>query len=91
MYAVRRGEIVQVRMRNESPMPHPMHLHGHTFRLRAGTEAQGLWKDTVTVNPGATVDFQFVADNPGDWLFRCHHAYHQKVGMMSVIRYASGR
>jgi multicopper oxidase len=90
-YGVRRSETVEVRMRNESPMHHPMHLHGHTFRLRAGTEAQGLWKDTVTVNPGATVNFQFVADNPGDWLFHCHHAYHQEAGMMSVIRYESGR
>lgn len=88
---VRAGELVQVRMKNESPMRHPMHLHGHNFRLRSGSTAKGptLLKDTASVEPGATLEFQFRADNPGRWLFHCHHAYHQEVGMMSVLKYLS--
>lgn len=86
---VRAGELVQVRMRNETPMRHPMHLHGHSFRLR--TSADGgratVLKDTASVEPGAMLEFQFRADNPGAWLFHCHHAYHQEVGMMRVLRY----
>ncbi len=88
-YAVRSGETVHVRMRNDSPMRHPMHLHGHSFRLLTRAGGRTVWKDTVTVNPGATVNFQFTADNPGDWLYHCHHAYHQEAGMMRVVRYVT--
>jgi FtsP/CotA-like multicopper oxidase with cupredoxin domain len=84
---VRAGELVQVRMRNESPMRHPMHLHGHSFRLRSANGRDTVLKDTASVEPGATLEFQFRADNPGAWLFHCHHAYHQEVGMMRVLHY----
>lgn len=86
---IRAGELVEVRMRNESPMRHPMHLHGHSFRIRSGAfgARDTLLKDTASVEPGATLAFQFRADNPGAWLFHCHHAYHQEVGMMRVLQY----
>lgn len=89
-FEVRRGERVLVRMRNQSLMRHPMHLHGHTVAVRTGAGGQAAWKDTITVNPAGVVEFQFVADNPGVWLFHCHHAYHQEAGMMRVMRYAAG-
>jgi len=52
-----------------------------------GKNGDHVWKDTATVNPGGEIEFQFDADNPGDWLYYCHHAYHQEAGMMRVVRY----
>ena len=84
---VSRGEVVTVRMRNRTPMRHPMHLHGHSFGIRSGSGTTTVVKDTASVEPGATLEIQFIADNPGDWLFHCHHAYHQETGMARVIKY----
>jgi FtsP/CotA-like multicopper oxidase with cupredoxin domain len=70
-----------------SMMAHPMHLHGHSFRVSYGTE-RGPFKDTVLVEPhmGETT-FDFVADNPGEWFFHCHNAYHMEGGMARVLSY----
>ncbi|WP_304612849.1 multicopper oxidase family protein [Salinilacihabitans rarus] len=76
------GEHVRVRMGNRSPMIHPMHLHGHFFRVGDAV------KDTVLVPPHmGRVEFDFVADNPGDWLFHCHNVYHLESGMARVFEY----
>ena len=81
---VREGEHVRIRMTNHSPVPHPMHLHGHFFRVGDAL------MDTVRV-PGhmGQVAFDFRADNPGNWLFHCHNLYHLASGMARVVRYAS--
>lgn len=73
---------VRVRMTNHSPMRHPMHLHGHHFRVG------NVLKDTVTV-PGhmEQVEFDVITDNPGDWFFHCHHLYHMETGMARVFKY----
>lgn len=86
-YGVQHGDVVHIRVRNDSPMRHPMHLHGHSFRLLTGKNGDHVLKDTATVNPGGEIEFQFNADNPGNWLYHCHHAYHQEAGMMRVVRY----
>jgi FtsP/CotA-like multicopper oxidase with cupredoxin domain len=79
---IRRGENVQFRMRNMSPGIHPMHLHGHFFRVGEA------WKDTVLVPPHmGRVSFTFRADNPGRWFFHCHNAYHMEMGMAREVRY----
>lgn len=79
---VREGEHVRIRMRNRSPFAHPMHLHGHFFRVGDAI------KDTVVV-PGrmgeAAIDFR--ANNPGNWFFHCHNLYHLEAGMARVLRY----
>jgi FtsP/CotA-like multicopper oxidase with cupredoxin domain len=81
---VRQGERVRFRMTNHSMMLHPMHLHGHFFRVGRAL------KDTVIVPPHmGRVDFDFVADNPGDWLFHCHNLYHMESGMARVVRYTA--
>ena len=81
---VRQGERVRIRLTNHSMMIHPMHLHGHFFRV-----GQAI-KDTVIVPPFmGRVDFDFVADNPGNWFFHCHNVYHMESGMARVIRYAT--
>lgn len=80
---IRAGELVRVRMRNASMGLHPMHLHGHFFRVG------DVWKDTVNVPPGMSeVRFQFRADNPGRWFFHCHNVYHLEAGMARVVQYA---
>lgn len=80
---VRSGEHVRVRMVNHSMMLHPMHLHGHFFQVG------NVLKDTVLV-PGhmGRVTFDFIADNPGRWLFHCHNLYHMEAGMAREVRYA---
>jgi FtsP/CotA-like multicopper oxidase with cupredoxin domain len=76
-------------MKNETAWWHPMHLHGHVFRIISrNSEPQKLeaWQDTVLVPPREQVEVAFVADNPGDWMFHCHVLEHQLGGMMGIIR-----
>jgi FtsP/CotA-like multicopper oxidase with cupredoxin domain len=79
---IEEDEHVRVHLTNHSPMRHPMHLHGHHVLV------EGALQDTVTV-PGhmGQVTFDFVADNPGEWFFHCHHLYHMETGMARVIGY----
>ena len=84
-----KGERVLLRMVNKSMMRHPMHLHGHFFRLlntAGGTRAAPM-KDTLIVNSMETLEVEFLADNPGKWAFHCHHAYHMDAGMFRVFTY----
>ncbi|HET7273029.1 MAG TPA: multicopper oxidase family protein, partial [Rubrobacter sp.] len=84
---VNKGEWVRVHLTNQSMMAHPMHLHGHFFELLNGT-GRGPFKDTVLVEPHmGEAAFDFVADNPGDWLFHCHIVYHMESGMARVLSY----
>lgn len=86
-FEIRAGERVRVTMVNQSMMRHPMHIHGHSFSLLNGQNRPPI-KDTVIVEPMmGKVEFDFLADNPGDWLFHCHHAYHMEAGMMRVVKY----
>jgi FtsP/CotA-like multicopper oxidase with cupredoxin domain len=76
-------------MENDTAWHHPMHLHGHAFRVVARNgrpTAHREWRDTVLLDPGERVDIAFVADNPGDWMFHCHILEHQAAGMMATVR-----
>ena len=78
-------------MVNATAWHHPIHLHGHSFRVlsRSGKPtAHREWQDTVLMNPRERVEIAFVADNPGDWMFHCHVLEHMAAGMMGVIRVA---
>lgn len=72
---------------NRSHMPHPMHLHGHFFRVVNPKLPPASWikKDTILVGPmqGAAVDFY--ADNPGRWFHHCHNLYHMEAGMANLV------
>ena len=86
-----RGRSYLLDMRNDSAWWHPMHLHGHAFRVlsRNGEPTRHReWQDTVLMAPRERVEIAFVADNPGDWMFHCHVLEHQAGGMMGVIRVA---
>ncbi|MGW0021977.1 multicopper oxidase family protein [Rhodococcus sp. NPDC003382] len=81
---MRQGERVRITMANTTTMWHPMHTHGHTFAI---PEYGGLRRDTVNVLPGTELAIEFDADNPGEWMFHCHNAYHFEAGMTANLRY----
>jgi FtsP/CotA-like multicopper oxidase with cupredoxin domain len=86
-----RGRSCVLAMHNHTAWHHPMHLHGHAFRVitRDGQPTRYReWQDTVLMAPHESVEIAFVADNPGDWMFHCHILEHQAAGMMAVIRVA---
>lgn len=91
MLALERDASHVIAMTNATAFHHPIHLHGHSFRVisRNGTPtAHREWQDTVLMAPREQVEIAFVADNPGDWMFHCHILEHQAGGMMGVIRVA---
>jgi FtsP/CotA-like multicopper oxidase with cupredoxin domain len=91
IFSVPRGRTCHMTIKNGSAWWHPMHLHGHVFRVlsRNGVATRYReWRDTVLVAPRETVEVTFVADNPGDWMFHCHVLDHQEGGMMGTIRVA---
>lgn len=80
-----------IAMTNATAFHHPIHLHGHSFRVisrNGAPTAHREWQDTVLMAPRERVEISFVADNPGDWMFHCHILEHQAGGMMGVIRVA---
>jgi FtsP/CotA-like multicopper oxidase with cupredoxin domain len=72
-----------------TPMPHPMHLHGHEFQVVEidNRRFAGAVRDTVLVPPGRRVVVAFDADNPGFWALHCHLLYHLEAGMFTTLRY----
>ena len=87
---VKYGEVVQLRLINRSPMSHPMHLHGHTFRvLGLGDDVFAPVMDTIWVPPRQQITIEFLANNPGVWAFHCHNLWHLVTGMMQPLRYVT--
>ena len=93
-WAFRVGDRIKIRLRNkpdsDHPMHHPFHLHGagrFLILTRDGTHETNLvWKDTVLVRSGETVDILFDVSNPGLWMAHCHIAEHNQNGMMFSFR-----
>jgi FtsP/CotA-like multicopper oxidase with cupredoxin domain len=86
---IAKGERVALVLTNKTPMPHPMHLHGHRFQVVeiGGKRLSGAVRDTVRVPPRGRVVIVFDADNPGLWAFHCHMLYHMEAGMFTTLRY----
>jgi CopA family copper-resistance protein len=84
---IREGEITRFIMINRTMMHHPMHLHGHFFRVINGQGDHAPLKHTVDVAPMSTTVIEFDANEFGDWFFHCHLLYHMKSGMARVIHY----
>jgi FtsP/CotA-like multicopper oxidase with cupredoxin domain len=84
------GDQVKLRLVNEMdsdhPMHHPFHIHGagrFVVLARDGVKEKNLvWKDTVLVRTGETVDILLDVTNPGIWMAHCHIAEHHESGMM---------
>ncbi|WP_395020079.1 multicopper oxidase family protein [Dongia sp.] len=89
LLTLKRMQTVVLSLINETAWWHPMHLHGHSFRIlrRNGIEVpHRQWGDTVLLAPKDRVDCAFVADNPGEWMFHCHVMDHQMTGLMTILR-----
>jgi FtsP/CotA-like multicopper oxidase with cupredoxin domain len=86
---VKRGERVELVMRNTTMMSHPMHLHGHNFQVTEINDQKfpGAVRDTVLVPPTTTVKVVFDADSPGLWAYHCHNLYHMEAGMFTTVVY----
>ena len=84
---IRKGENVRFKFVNRTMMHHPLHLHGHFFRVLNGQEEYSPLKHTVNVPPMQTVEIEFYANEEKDWFFHCHNLYHMKGGMARVVRY----
>ncbi len=84
------GDRVKIRLVNEMdsdhPMHHPFHIHGAGRFLVLARDGEAetnlVWKDTVLVLPGQTVDILLDVTNPGRWMAHCHIAEHNQAGMM---------
>jgi hypothetical protein len=86
----RLGDRVRIRFVNLGMDHHPIHLHGHTFYI-TGTEGgripEAAWipGNTVLVGVAQSRDFEFVANNPGDWMLHCHLPHHMMNQMSSNV------
>lgn len=86
---IKQGTTVLFDMVNLTRWDHPIHLHGHHFRVlsRNGKPDTLMpWKDTILLRPDERAEVAFVAETPGDWMVHCHILAHQQTGMMGTIR-----
>ena len=82
---IRKGENVRIILYNNSMMRHPMHLHGHFFRVVNGQGDHAPLKNVLDIMPMETDTIEFAATEEGDWFFHCHILYHMMSGMGRVI------
>jgi CopA family copper-resistance protein len=85
---IKKGENVRIIMYNNSMMRHPMHLHGHDFRVLNGQGDNAPMKNVLDIMPMERDTIEFAAsENGGDWFFHCHILYHMMSGMGRVFSY----
>jgi hypothetical protein len=85
---IKKGENLRIIMYNNSMMRHPMHLHGHDFRVLNGHGENAPMKNIIDIMPMERDTIEFAATEPGgDWFFHCHILYHMMSGMGNVFSY----
>ena len=84
---IKKGENVRIVLYNNSMMRHPMHLHGHDFRLLNGQGEYAPMKNIIDIMPMERDTIEFNANVYGDWFFHCHILYHMMSGMGRVFTY----
>lgn len=84
---IKKGENVRITLYNNSMMRHPMHLHGHDFRVLNGQGEYAPLKNVLDIMPMETDTIAFLANAEGDWFFHCHILYHMMAGMNRVFSY----
>ena len=84
---IHKGENVKIIIYNNSMMRHPMHLHGHDFRVLNGQGDYSPLKNVLDIMPMETDTIEFAPDPTGDWFFHCHILYHMMSGMGRVFSY----
>jgi FtsP/CotA-like multicopper oxidase with cupredoxin domain len=88
---VRRGENVRIDFINKTMMHHPIHFHGHFFRVLNGHGDHAPLKHTVDIGPMETRSIEFHASEEKDWFLHCHILYHMDAGMARVVQYEGSR
>lgn len=90
------GDLVKIQISNPDdtmhPMQHPVHIHGQRFLILSvdGVDSDNLvWKDTVLIPAGSTVELLVEMSNPGDWMIHCHIPEHLESGMMMDFNVSS--
>ncbi|MEA9415063.1 multicopper oxidase domain-containing protein [Flavobacterium sp. PL02] len=84
---IKKGETLRIVLYNNSMMRHPMHLHGHDFRVLNGQGEYSPLKNVLDIMPMETDTIEFSANADGDWFFHCHILYHMMAGMNRVFSY----
>ncbi|MES2006017.1 MAG: multicopper oxidase domain-containing protein [Bacteroidota bacterium] len=84
---IKKGENVRIILYNETMMRHPMHLHGHFFRVLNGQGEYAPLKNVIDIMPMETDTLEFAATESGDWFFHCHILYHMMSGMGRLFSY----
>jgi FtsP/CotA-like multicopper oxidase with cupredoxin domain len=84
---IKKGENVKIILYNGTMMRHPMHLHGHFFRVLNGQGDYSPLKNTLDIMPMETDTLEFAATESGDWFFHCHILYHMMSGMGRIFSY----
>ena len=87
---IKHGTNVRIILYNGTMMRHPMHLHGHFFRLLNGQGDHAPLKEVVDILPMETDTLEFAATESGDWFFHCHILYHMMSGMGRIFHYEGG-
>lgn len=88
---IKSGEVTRITLNNLTMMHHPMHLHGHFFRVLNKNGAYSPLKHTVNVPPMQAVTIEFYGNEYGDWIFHCHVLYHMMGGMARIFSYDTPR
>ena len=88
---IKKGENVRIVLYNNSMMRHPMHLHGHDFRVLNGQGEYAPLKNVLDIMPMETDTIEFAANADGDWFFHCHILYHMMAGMNRVFSYENSQ
>ena len=85
---IKAGENIRIVITNNSMMRHPMHLHGHFFRVINGQGDYAPLKNVIDIMPMETDTIEFNASEEyGDWYFHCHILYHMMSGMGRIFTY----
>ncbi|WP_373056339.1 multicopper oxidase domain-containing protein [Zunongwangia sp. H14] len=84
-------EVTRITFNNLTMMHHPMHLHGHFFRVINKNGEYSPLKHTVNVPPMQEVTIEFYGNEYGDWFFHCHILYHMDAGMARIVSYDTQR
>ncbi len=85
---IKKGENLRIILFNNSMMRHPMHLHGHDFRVLNGQGDNAPLKNIIDIMPMERDTIEFAATEPGgDWFFHCHILYHMMSGMGRIFTY----
>ncbi len=89
LIVINQGDIVRFTFENLTMMHHPMHLHGHFFRVLNQHGDRSPLKHTVDVPPHMSRTIEFLANEPGEWMLHCHNLFHMSTGMARVVKYSS--